>query len=139
MMKKEELLNIRDVSEGLENAFSEAAFDCFGAEEIAHRVKSKRYAYSRLKRIIYNGLLGISKDEIIKEITYLRVLAFNDRGRELLRKFSETAAITLLTNPCEKDFLNHPGLALEVRASHIYALGKNEKTSGGDLRSIYIH
>lgn len=138
-VSREELMGIRDVSEGLENAFKESASEFYGAEAIAHGVKSKRYAYSRIKRIIYNAFLGIEKDEIEKPLTYLRVLAFNDKGRELIKRFNETSAVPLITNPTRKDFGIHKGLALEVRASEIYSLGERKKASRGDLRSIYIH
>ena len=53
-------------------------------EDIAAAVKSKRYTRSRIDRMILCAFLGITAPMLEAEIPYVRVLAFNDRGREIL-------------------------------------------------------
>ena len=53
-------------------------------EAIASAVKSKRYTRSRIDRMILCAFLGITAQTLEAAIPYVRVLAFNDRGREIL-------------------------------------------------------
>ena len=53
-------------------------------EAIAAAVKSKRYTRSRIDRMILCAFLGITAQTLEAAIPYVRVLAFNDRGREIL-------------------------------------------------------
>ncbi|MDO5546322.1 MAG: nucleotidyltransferase family protein [Eubacteriales bacterium] len=53
-------------------------------EDIAAAVKSKRYTRSRIDRMILCAFLGITDEMLNMEIPYVRVLAFNGRGRVIL-------------------------------------------------------
>ena len=53
-------------------------------EDIAAAVKSKRYTRSRIDRMILCAFLGITDEMMNMDIPYVRVLGFNDRGREIL-------------------------------------------------------
>ena len=55
-------------------------------EDIASAVKSKRYTRSRIDRMILCAYLGITAEMIHMDIPYVRVLGFNDRGREILKR-----------------------------------------------------
>ena len=86
-------------------------------EAIASAVKSKRYTRSRIDRMILCAFLGITAQTLEAAIPYVRVLAFNDRGREIL-------------NGAKKDgfFLNagqpapHPLWEMEQRWEDLYGL-----------------
>ena len=86
-------------------------------EAIAAAVKSKRYTRSRIDRMILCAFLRITAPMLEAEIPYVRVLAFNDRGREIL-------------NGAKKDgfFLNagqpapHPLWEMEQRWEDLYGL-----------------
>ena len=86
-------------------------------EAIAAAVKSKRYTRSRIDRMILCAFLGITAQTLEAAIPYVRVLAFNDRGREIL-------------NGAKKDgfFLNagqpapHPLWEMEQRWEDLYGL-----------------
>ena len=57
-------------------------------------LKSKRYTRARIQRILTCILLGITKDDIqlSKEvIPYISVLAFNDKGKEILSLINQTS------------------------------------------------
>jgi len=59
---------------------------------IHHVIESKRYTYSKLRRILLNILLEITKNDIkdfmltSKDDKSIKVLAFNDIGRQILKK-----------------------------------------------------
>ena len=59
-------------------------------EEIAAAVKSKRYTRSRIDRMILCAYLGITDEIMNMEVPYVRVLGFNERGREILKGAKKT-------------------------------------------------
>ncbi len=82
-----EIADLPDVSEGLEYSIKNAASSCNTIDELLNMVKSKRYTLTRLKRILLYCLLGITKKDMqtSKKVTpYIRVLGFNERGKDLL-------------------------------------------------------
>ena len=72
-------------SEGLWRKFMHAARKETTVEDILTAVKSKRYTRSRLDRMLMCAYLGITAQDLVTPAPYARVLAFNDRGREILK------------------------------------------------------
>lgn len=95
-MMAEDFLKIEDVSEGLENRIVEAVRQASSLEQIYDSIKTKRYTHARIRRIILRAYLGITKD-IPKEPMYLHILAFNDKGREILAQMKKTAKLPIIT------------------------------------------
>lgn len=95
-MKEEDFLNIDDVSEGLENRIVSAVKTAKSLDELYDIIKTKRYTHSRIRRIILRAYLGITKD-IPKSPQYIRVLAFNGKGREMLSKMKKSASLPVIT------------------------------------------
>ncbi len=126
MANKEKLKKYADVGEGLENLISKAAFENYGIKNIADGIKSKRYAYTRIKRIIYNILLDIPKEAREKNPEYIKVLAFNEKGREILRKAKDNASLPIITNLTKKDFCNFEGVRREYLAEAVYKCRNKE-------------
>lgn len=62
-------------------------------EAIAQGVKSKRYTRSRIDRMILCAGLGITETLLHSPAPYVRVLALNDRGRQVLRTAREKLAL----------------------------------------------
>ena len=73
-------------SEGLWRKFMAACKSEATVEEILTAVKSKRYTRTRLDRMLMCAVLGISREVLQQPAPYTRVLAMNDRGREILKK-----------------------------------------------------
>lgn len=98
LMSHQQLSQIADVSEGLENAVKRAALSANSLPELIGAVKSKRYAYSRIRRILLNAYLGITKTDAEMLPPYIRILDFNERGREILNTARKTASLPLAKN-----------------------------------------
>ncbi|MBQ4109765.1 MAG: nucleotidyltransferase [Clostridia bacterium] len=96
--KPSDLLKYPDVSEGLENAIINAANKFDTLEDIIMAVKTKRYSYTRIRRIIYNIFLDIDKSLRSAEPEYVKVLDFNEKGREILREIKENSQIPAIAN-----------------------------------------
>ena len=84
--------------------------------------KSKRYAHSRLRRILLCLFLGLDGEKMAMEAPYLRVLAFNDRGREVLRRAGEAERIPLVSGAIPRTEEAKAYFELENRATDLYGL-----------------
>lgn len=88
----EEIAELPDVSEGLEFNIKNAVNSCNTIDELINRIKSKRYTYTRIQRILLYALLEITKKdmEISKKVLpYVRVLGFNENGKKLISEISK--------------------------------------------------
>lgn len=84
-----EIADLPDVNEGLENSIKNAVGITNNLNDLINAVKTKRYTQSRIQRILVCSLLGITKKDVdmAKKVTpYVRVLGFNEHGRELLSR-----------------------------------------------------
>lgn len=117
----------RDVAEGLEFRLWDEITSLGTLEDMAMAVKSKRYTLTRIQRIITNVLLGIGPmqdDLAISYLDYARLLAFTPNGGKYIRqvkKSSELAVFTNLGRDLKKYRRDNPLLALDIRATGLYA------------------
>lgn len=104
-------------SEGLWRKLMHAARTEATLEDILTATKSKRYTRSRLDRMVMCAFLGITKEILDGPIPYTRVLAFNDKGREILRIAKQTGYF-----PNVGEAQAHPYQQLENRCGDLYGL-----------------
>ncbi len=88
---------ISDVGEGLENRIKSIGMSSLLIDEIIDKVSSKRYTKSRIRRILVAILLGITKEMTNIPIDYARVLAFNNKGREIINQIKKKSALSVVT------------------------------------------
>ena len=126
MMTPETLAGAADVSEGLEKRILQAAKTACTIEDICAAAKSKRYAWTRLRRILWNAFLGLEPQSGTPP--YLRVLALNARGAQLLRD----ARLPVISRGADGRNLSVPAQKIfeaDCRAADIWALGLPEKST----------
>lgn len=124
-------------SEGLWRKLMHAARSQATLEDILTAVKSKRYTRTRLDRMVMCAFLGISLQNLMEKPPYVRVLAFNDRGREILKLARQTG---LFPNTGEQ--MDHPYQLLENRWEDYYALFSQEKPGAAGTetnRRVFYH
>lgn len=125
----ETLRKVFDVSEGLENRFIEFSKRTKDLNELLLNVKTKRYTFSRLKRIVLSLLLKIN-EKTVKEIyktenlPFIKVLAFKQDNEELLKKVDSTTNLIIRVNNVEKNQseLYKELASIEDRATQVYNL-----------------
>lgn len=78
-----------DVDEGLEYKIIKEINNCNSFEELVFKIKSKRYTYNRIKRMLIHILIGISKLDNVVDINYVKVLGFNKNGQEYLNRLDD--------------------------------------------------
>ena len=94
MSSTEELRSIYGMVEGLEYKLIRAARSTSNYNELIGSMISRRYTRSRIQRLLLHVLTGLTADDVktFDGEKYIRVLAFNDRGRQLLKKIKSSGA-----------------------------------------------
>ena len=134
----EELKPIYQMVEGLEYRFKEAALKATDFHEFVSLVKSKRYTWTRIQRLSLYVLLNITKPIIDSawQEEYIRVLGFNDCGREFLKTRKKETTFNIIANVNQK---NDKQLELDIKAGQVYSLLMNENKSQDYYQSpIYL-
>lgn len=130
-----------DAGEGLNNRLARAAREESGLDAVIAAAKSKRYALSRIRRMVMCAVLGISADMSRETPPYARVLAANARGCALLREMDGKARIPVITKPAAVKELGAECREMFDRSSSahdLYVLGysaKEERRGGADWRT----
>ena len=104
-------------AEGLWRKLMHAARRETTLEEILTAVKSKRYTRTRLDRMVMCAFLGVTAADLDKPAPYTRVLALNDRGREILKKARQYGSFLNAGERAED-----PYQQLENRCGRLYGL-----------------
>lgn len=104
------------VDEGIENRILKYYKDCDNWCELVNLIKTRRYTYNKVNRMLMHILLNIKKIDNDKEI-YLRVLGFNDIGRNYLKQIKKDIYVI---KTCKQGI--NKALDIEINATYIYSL-----------------
>ena len=122
-------------SEGLWRKLMRASREMSTLEQIAVATKSKRYTRSRIDRMILCAFLGLTADDLNTPPPYARVLAFNDKGRDILSNAKKSGCFP---NIGEKT--GHPYEIIENRCDGLYGLFAQEAPGSPMIKDrIYYH
>ena len=123
---------IYTASEGVENRLFEGAMRAKNYYELVSLIKSKRFTESRIRRLVLHTALRLSKADMrraMSERICARILAFNDKGAEILKDIRETDPLSrkviLYQNMRlqEEELAGSPALIeLSVRADKLYQM-----------------
>ncbi len=118
-----ELRALPDCSEGLENRLLTAARQATTRAELLALLKTRRYAYTRLNRLLAHALLGVQQELLTQHPLpeTVRLLGFRKESRDLLSHFSESQ-IPVIAKAANSDPAD-PLYTLDVRAYDLWALG----------------
>lgn len=138
-----------EVNEGIENKIYQNILKHDNLNDFILSLKSKRYTLTKIKRTLNNILLGIYKDdfEIIKHIDtlpYVRVLAFNDKGREIIKATKENSDIKIINKFSDisynDDLIFNTMINYDIKATNLYnnLYYKNNRSSLKGPMDFYI-
>lgn len=127
-----------DINEGIENKIYKSIFTCTSLYELQQMVKSKRYTLTKIKRILNNILLGITKEDMqivknLNKMPYIRILAFNDRGREIIKQIKLNSDIKIINKFSDTNFndsdIFKTLIKYDIKATNMYNIPyyKNNK------------
>ena len=112
--------------EGIDKKLKKAVVCSTSYDELIDSVKSKRYTYNRINRMLLHILVGFTKEmsKSMKEIDYIRILGFNDKGRSYLNKVKKEVNLPILSR-FKRNF--SPILDFELKTTSIYGLINNDR------------
>ncbi len=139
-MPIEQIKELPDVTEGLENTIKSAAESCNRLQDLIDIIKTKRYTQTRIQRILIYALLGIDKKQMLmskKVAPYIRVLGFNENGKNLISEISnKNPKLNIITSV--KKYMDTVGnknykemLQRDIFATDIYTLGYEKDSWAG--------
>ena len=117
------ITNITDASEGLDNKILNEIKLATSYDDLINRCKSKRYTLTRISRILCHIFLSIDSQlySLIKTPpTYLRVLALNKKGAQILKEIKKNSDIEIITKVPRN--ISNPLLKLDIKATNLYSL-----------------
>ncbi|MDD3411635.1 MAG: nucleotidyltransferase family protein [Eubacteriales bacterium] len=125
-MSAAELRALPDCTEGLENRLLTAARGATDRETLLSALKTKRYAYARLNRLLTHALLGVTGELLQSQPvpSYARLLGFRKESEALLSRLKQSK-IPVVAKAADGDF-GDPFYQLDERAYDLWALGANQ-------------
>lgn len=122
-MEMEWLANLPDCSEGLENRLKSCAQQSSSREELLEKLKTKRYAYTRLSRLCAHALLDVSQQLLSRHPhpEYVRLLGLRKDAGDLTALFKESR-IPVIAKAADGDMTSEL-YQLDLRAYDLWALG----------------
>lgn len=110
------------VDEGIENRLKKVIDKVDNFVEFINKMKTKRYTYNKINRMLIHILLGIKKEYNLTDLEYIKILGFNLQGQKYLTKIKKEIPYSLksLNNSLTKE--------IENRAAFIYDILTNQNT-----------
>ncbi len=127
LTSKNSLVNLPDVSEGLDNKIIKSLQNNLNYSSAMEDMKSKRYTYTRLSRILCQYFIGFDDFDTKKlrsmPCPYARVLGFNSKGKSILKSIKLNSSIPLYTKipkaQCDS-------LKLDIQSTAAYSIINNK-------------
>lgn len=118
------LLNLPDISEGLENKILKEVLISNSLNELILNSKSKRYTYTRINRILAQSFLNLEEFDLLSlskmTTPYARVLGFNSIGRNMLKDIKSKGTIDIITKVPRNNLCDH--MKIDILATKAYSL-----------------
>lgn len=117
-----DLTQFADVSEGIEFALIKYAKKSDSFSEFMNHIKSKRYTWTRLQRMLTHIFTGITKEQLhrIDSPTYIRLLGMSEKGQRYLGEVKKDLDLPLISRVAS---VNDEVLKIDLRATEIYSQG----------------
>lgn len=118
------LAQLPDVREGLDNKILKEVIHSNNLDELIMRVKSKRYTYTRISRILNSFFIGLEnypiKTLLKDDPKYIRPLAFNEKGSKILKEIKDKGNVNIITK-VPKHILNQT-LEIDLLGTKAYSI-----------------
>ena len=78
--------SILDVDEGIENRLKEIVLKVNNITDLVESIKTKRYTYNKVRRMLIHILLNIKKEDATLPLDYIHIIGFSSQGKNYLNK-----------------------------------------------------
>ncbi len=121
IITEDDLSIYNSVDKDIESKLKKEIINSKSIDDYINKLKTKRYTYNRISRMLLHILLNFTKDKAnsFNNITYIRLLGFNDKGKTYLNKIKKDIEIPIISKiNREKDDM----LSYEIETTKIYGL-----------------
>lgn len=132
MLPPEAWARLPDATEGVQDRLMRCARTQPTLNAVLEAAKTKRYPLSRLRRMTLCAALGITEADGSLPPPYIRVLAMNRRGADILREIKKNSSLPVITKPSRAKELPEPARSLfqkEADATDFYVLAYPDETN----------
>ena len=119
-----DLSKYQTVDEGIESRIKKYINSSNNFEELINNIKTKRYTYNKISRMLIHILCSFTKEEAKNlKSEYIRILGFNEKGKKYLNSIKKNTKLPIITGYSN---INSKILDIENRVNNIYALNNND-------------
>jgi hypothetical protein len=128
-----ELEGFAEMAGGLAHKICRTARETVSYQDFFAALRNKHHTDAHLRRAILFGILGVTRDDILRAPEYTTLLASSSRGREFLSSIRKTREIEIVTKPANAPECRQTALAAKAKALFSLCL-PNPKDAGYELR-----
>lgn len=116
------LEDIKDLSDELANSFRKNWYEAVSLDDFVNRCKTKNITMARVKRCVFQTLLGIEKESCSEEsLPYIRLLGMRRRAATNLKSVKKTKVLGRLARDMEElDDRGRNKLLQDIKAADLY-------------------
>lgn len=111
------------VDEGIDKRIKKFIYKSNTYQELIMNLKTKRYTYNKLARMLCHILTNYKKTDVDTTIQYIRILGMNNNGKKYLNKIKSEINIPIITK--FSDF-SEKYKDLELKLAYIYSINNNQ-------------
>lgn len=110
-----------DVEEGINNRIKKYIYKSNTLDELIQNIKTKRYTYNKISRMLNHILCSFTKDEnsLCNAVEYIRILGFSSKGQKYLNSIKNSLSLPILN---VYDTIKYKSLEIEKRITDIYSI-----------------
>lgn len=124
------------VDEGIENRIIKEINNSNTYEELIQNIKTKRYTYNKISRMLLHILTNFTKEEAKNiQIDYIRLLGFSPNGKKYLNKIKKDIKVPIIIR-YKKEISKL--LDIELRITKVYDIVTNNNEIDKEYNSIPI-
>ena len=135
ILTEEDLSQYQNMEEGIDKKIKKEILNSNSIEELIKNIKSKRYTYNKIQRILLHILCNFTKERStqFQKITYLRILGLNKKGSMYLNQYKKEIQIPIISKITrEKD----PMLEFELQTTQIYEINNPKESIKKECQKI---
>ena len=121
ILTEDDLSKYQTVDEGIDQLLKKEISASSTYEELVTKLKSKRYTYNKITRMLLHILCNFTKEKAkqFQDISYIRLLGFNEKGRQYLNSIKKDIEVPIIS---KINRTKDPMLEFEIQTTKIYSL-----------------
>ena len=124
------------VEEGIEHTLKKEIEKANTYEEFIQKIKTKRYTYNKISRMLLHILCGFTKEQSssFQTIEYIRILGFNEKGRAYLNENKKQITLPIISK------INRGKPAMldwELQTTKLYTIFSKDQKEKEETKIIY--